>query len=150
MFRRLVRVAVFAGAVFAGAPGANAEKSFADDHLASEAVRLEAQLKTEASRTGTDRLSAQARRDAEAALARSNPRAALGSAVAAVAAEPGEGQSWLVYARAAQAVVPRDWNERYSLQQRMTARAVAFLQELVQAACAKLHTGDTVGSVSIR
>jgi uncharacterized protein YfaS (alpha-2-macroglobulin family) len=128
MFRRLVRVAVFAGAVFAGAPGANAQKSFADDHLASEAVRLEAQLKTEASRTGTDRLGAQARREAEAALARGNPRAALGSAVAAVAAEPGEGQSWLVYARAAQAVVPRDWNERYSLQQRMTAAAYAAYQ----------------------
>jgi hypothetical protein len=31
-----------------------------------------------------------------------------------------------------------------ALQQRMTARAVAFLRELVQTAFAKLHTGDTV------
>src|SRR4029450_2067369 len=31
-----------------------------------------------------------------------------------------------------------------ALQQRMTARAVAFLQELVQTAFTKLHTGDTV------
>ncbi len=128
MFRRLVRVAVVAGAVLLCASGANAQKSFVDDHLASEAVRLEAQLKTEATRTGADRPGAQARRDAEAALARGNPRGALGSAAAAVAAEPGDGQTWLVYARAAQAVVPRDWNERYSLQQRMTAAAFAAYQ----------------------
>lgn len=31
-----------------------------------------------------------------------------------------------------------------ALQQRMTARAVAFLQDLLQAAFAKLHTGDTI------
>src|SRR5215475_9760610 len=31
-----------------------------------------------------------------------------------------------------------------ALQQRMTARAVAFLQELVQTAFTKLHTGDTI------
>ena len=31
-----------------------------------------------------------------------------------------------------------------ALQQRMTARAVAFLQELLQTAFAKLHTGDTI------
>ena len=31
-----------------------------------------------------------------------------------------------------------------ALQQRMTARAVAFLQDLLQTAFAKLHTGDTV------
>jgi len=31
-----------------------------------------------------------------------------------------------------------------ALQQRMTARAVAFLQDLLQTAFAKLHTGDTI------
>ena len=31
-----------------------------------------------------------------------------------------------------------------ALQQRMTARAVAFLQDLLQTAFAKLHTGDTL------
>ncbi len=46
-------------------------------------------------------------------------------------------------AKAAQLEVPVDITPE-ALQQRMTARAVAFLQELVQTAFTKLHTGDTL------
>jgi DDE family transposase len=46
-------------------------------------------------------------------------------------------------AKAAQLEVPVEITPE-ALQQRMTARAVAFLQELLQTAFAKLHTGDTV------
>jgi hypothetical protein len=46
-------------------------------------------------------------------------------------------------AKAAQLDVPVDITPE-ALQQRMTARAVAFLQELGQMAFTKLHTGDTI------
>ena len=46
-------------------------------------------------------------------------------------------------AKAAQLDQPVDITPE-ALQQRMTARAVAFLQDLVQTAFAKLHTGDTI------
>ncbi len=46
-------------------------------------------------------------------------------------------------AKAAQLEEPVDITPE-ALQQRMTARAVAFLQELLQIAFAKLHTGDTI------
>src|SRR5215217_3278489 len=128
MIRRLLQVALVAGALILGGPAAHAQKSFLDESLASDSVRLEAQIKTEAGRSGAARPAEQARRDAEASLARGNPRAALGLALAAVAAEPGDGQNWLIYARAAGAVDPRDWNERYTLQQRVTTAAYAAYQ----------------------
>src|SRR5262245_2603035 len=46
-------------------------------------------------------------------------------------------------AKAAQLDVPVEVTPE-ALQQRMTARAVAFLQDLLQTAFAKLHTGDTI------
>ena len=46
-------------------------------------------------------------------------------------------------AKAAQLDEPADITPE-ALQQRMTARAVAFLQELLQTAFAKLHTGETI------
>jgi hypothetical protein len=46
-------------------------------------------------------------------------------------------------AKAAQLDKPVDITPE-ALQQRMTARAVAFLQDLLQTAFAKLHTGDTI------
>jgi hypothetical protein len=46
-------------------------------------------------------------------------------------------------AKAAQLDVPVDITPE-ALQQRMTARAVAFLQDLLQTAFTKLHTGDTI------
>jgi hypothetical protein len=46
-------------------------------------------------------------------------------------------------AKAAQLDVPVEITPE-ALQQRMTARAVAFLQDLLQTAFAKLHTGDTI------
>src|SRR5512145_219675 len=46
-------------------------------------------------------------------------------------------------AKAAQLDTPVDITPE-ALQQRMTARAVAFLQDLLQSAFARLHTGDTI------
>src|SRR5688572_8693673 len=116
MFRRLVHAGLLAGSMLLGPATAHAQKSFVDDALAGETVRLEARLKTEGARSGPARPAQQARRDAEGALARGNPRSALSFALAAVASDPADGQNWLAYARAARGVDPRDWNERYELQ----------------------------------
>jgi hypothetical protein len=51
-------------------------------------------------------------------------------------------------AKAAQLDEPVDITPE-ALQQRMTARAVAFLRDLLQTAFAKLHTGDTIGEEGI-
>jgi Transposase DDE domain len=51
-------------------------------------------------------------------------------------------------AKAAQLDVPVEITPE-ALQQRMTARAVAFLRDLLQTAFAKLHTGDTIGEEGI-
>jgi hypothetical protein len=128
MLRRMLSVAALVGALTAGGT-AQAQKSFVDETLASEGVRLEAQIKADAARSGAARPAIQARRDAEAALARNDLRAALTLAQAAIAADPADGQNWLVYARAAGAVEPRTWNERYTLQQRTTAASyLAYLR----------------------
>lgn len=51
-------------------------------------------------------------------------------------------------AKAAQLATPVEITPE-ALQQRMTVRAVAFLQDLLQMAFAKLHTGDTIGEEGI-
>ena len=49
-------------------------------------------------------------------------------AAAAVAADPRDPANWLAYVRAARAVEPRDWNERYQLGERATAAAYMAYQ----------------------
>lgn len=127
MFRLLTYALI---AIALSLPGAAmAQKSFQRDDLASEGVRLEERLKTEAAAFVGGKPAAQLRREAAAALARGGARAALPLASAAVAAEPRDPANWLAYARTARAVEPRDWSERYRLQERSTVAAyVAYLR----------------------
>ncbi|KAA2241032.1 alpha-2-macroglobulin family protein [Salinarimonas soli] len=125
--RRLVHAAALAGALLV-ATQAQAQKSFTRDDLASEGVRLEERLRTESAASVGGRPAAQLRRDAETALTRSDPRRALSLASAALAAEPRDGANWLTYVKAARAVEPADWSERYRLQERSTIAAYMAYQ----------------------
>jgi hypothetical protein len=76
---------------------------------------MEERLKREVSNT---RPAADAVRAGEAALARGDARAALPQANAAVVAEPANAAGWRLMARAANAIEPRDYRERWELRER--------------------------------
>ena len=124
--RALLRAAALA-AVLAGAGEAHAQKSFVREDLASEGVRLEQSLRTEAGPSVGGRPAAQLKRDAGVQAARGDQRRALDLYAAAIAADPRDAQSWLGYARAASAVAPADDDERVRLGERApTAAFVAY------------------------
>ncbi|HYF52655.1 MAG TPA: MG2 domain-containing protein, partial [Salinarimonas sp.] len=125
--RHFIRAAAFAAALLV-AGQAWAQKSFVRDDLASEGVRLEERLRVDAASTAAGRPAAQLRREAEAAMGRSDHRRALALASAAVAADPRDAANWLTYSKAARAVDPRNWTERYELQERATAAAYVAYQ----------------------
>ena len=127
MIRRLLQMAVLATAI-GFATAAPAQKSFVRDDLASDAVRLEEQLKGEARATAAGRPGAQLRTEGQAASARSDSRRAFALFAAAVAAEPREAGNWLGLAKAAISIEPRDYSERYRLQERAVTAAYAAYQ----------------------
>lgn len=105
---------------------ASVQKAITRDDLASDGVRLEAQLKVEAG-DAASRPAATSLRDGDAAVARGDRRAALGLYGAAIAADPREAVGWLRYARDAAALEPKDNDERYRLQTRaVTAAYLAY------------------------
>ena len=128
MLAGFVRALVLAGAVLIGTSAAQAQKSFVRDDLASEAVRLEERVRTEAAAAREARPAAELRREFDLAMNRGDPRRALALATAAAAAEPRVAANWMAYARAANAVNPRDWSERYQLQERATTAAYLAYQ----------------------
>ncbi len=73
MLKTFARAAAVAAALLC-ATAALAQKSFVRDDLASEGVRLEEKLKTEAGSTAAGRPAAQLRRDAEGLMSRANQR----------------------------------------------------------------------------
>ncbi len=102
------------------------KKSFVREDLASAGVRLEAALAAEA--RGGGRNPAQARRDGEAFVQAGRPAQALPLLAAALVAEPADPQSWLAYARAADALGNDEqagpYSERY--RRRQAALAAAY------------------------
>jgi len=121
---QLLAVAVATLLMLAAAPPASAQKSFERSDLASAAVRLQADLKAEAG-PAAGRPAEELRRESARALARGNARQALASAAAAVAADPANAAGWTAYARAAMAVAPTNYSERYQLAERATSAAYA-------------------------
>lgn len=116
----LRRVALALCLTFA-ASSAIAQKAYIRNDLAADGQRLEERLKREVS-AGT-RSAADAIRLGEAALSRGDARAALPQANAAVVAEPGNAAGWRLMARAANAIEPRDYRERWELRERAISAA---------------------------
>ena len=106
------------------AQAAHAQKAYVRNDLAADGQRLEERLKREVSAA---RPAADAMRAGEAALSRGDARAALPLANVAVVAEPGNAAGWRLMARAANAIEPRDYRERWDLRERaITAAYLAY------------------------
>ena len=126
MLKTFARAAAVAAALLC-ATAALAQKSFVRDDLASEGVRLEEKLKTEAGSTAAGRPAAQLRRDAEGLMSRSNQRGAMSLYAAAVALEPKNAANWVGFVKAVKAVTPKDYTERYQLRERAHGRRLCRL-----------------------
>ncbi|CAN1511775.1 COG2373 Large extracellular alpha-helical protein [Rhabdaerophilaceae bacterium] len=97
-------------------------KAFIREDIASTATQLEERLKREIS-VAPNSDAARLVREGNAALGRDNARGALPLASQAVVAAPRDPLAWRLMARAAKALAPRDWRERYEMQERATAAA---------------------------
>ncbi len=100
---------------------AAAQKQFTRDDLASDGARLEEALRRQTSAPAPG--AATALRDGLAALGRGDARRALQLGLVAVVATPQSSEAWRLVSRAAQAVDPRDYRERWELRQRASAAA---------------------------
>ncbi|MCU4178556.1 alpha-2-macroglobulin family protein [Bosea sp. BH3] len=98
-----------------------AQKAYVRNDLLADGQRLEERLKREVS--AGSRSSADAVRAGEAALARGDARAALPQANAAIVADSANAAGWRLMARAANAIEPRDYRERWELRERAIAAA---------------------------
>lgn len=121
----LSRLALLLGLTLAAHP-ALAQKAYVRNDLAADGQRLEERLKREVS-VGA-RPAADAIRTGEAALSRGDARAALPQANAAVVAEPANAAGWRLMARAANAIEPRDYRERWELRERAISAAYLAYQ----------------------
>ena len=113
----------------AGAAKTGAPKTFVREDLASDGVRLEATLKSEAGAAKPDaKVAAKARAEGEALIEAEKPADALKPLGLAVAGEPGEPANWLAYARAANTVGNdgRTGDDANRLRLRRNARAAAY------------------------
>jgi uncharacterized protein YfaS (alpha-2-macroglobulin family) len=99
-------------------------KSFVRQNLASEAVRLEAQIKGETA-PNVQKPAAQWRREAEALSKNDDNDGALAAYAGAVAAEPGDWRNWYALAETANGVENDDYDENQKL--RLRARAAAYM-----------------------
>ncbi|KPH79927.1 alpha-2-macroglobulin family protein [Bosea vaviloviae] len=123
----LARLALLLGLTLAAHP-ALAQKAYVRNDLAADGQRLEERLKREVSST---RPAADAVRAGEAALARGDARAALPQANAAVVADPAGAAGWRLMARAANAIEPRDYRERWELRERAISAAYLAYQRAI-------------------
>jgi hypothetical protein len=123
--RRLAFAATLLLGLNAGA--ALAQKAFVRDDLAASGATLEERLKREVSAPSSAGAAALIRQ-ADALLARSEARRALPLANQAVIADPRSAEAWRLMARVARAIEPRDYRERYELQERALAAAYLAYQ----------------------
>lgn len=119
-------VAPLSGPAFAQAPAAPA-KSFVREDLAREGAVLEDKLKRDPAHAGQTRPAIQLKREAASALA-ADPRRALALAQASAALDGRDAEAWRILARAAGAITPRDWRERWDLNERSGAAAYLAYQ----------------------
>lgn len=97
-----------------------AQKAFQRDDLASDAGQLEAQVRASA-KPPAGRTAAQLLADGTAAFDRGDPRVAQEFFWSAAALQPQNWQAWAGIANSAAAIEPRDYSERWALQERATA-----------------------------
>ena len=131
----LFGLSLLAGSALAQTP----QKPFMRDDLATSGAAIEERLKREVSiPQGAEigRLIAAG----EAILAK-DPRAALQQANQAVLVAPSNPAAWRLMAKAARAVVPKDWRERYDMQE----RAVAAGYLAYQRSRSKEDEGNSLG-----
>jgi alpha-2-macroglobulin len=103
-----------------------AQKAFVRDDLAASGVTLEERLKREVAVSGGVDARALVRQ-AEALLGRNEARRALPLANQAVIADPRSPEGWRLMSRVARAIDPKDYRERYELQERaLTAAYIAY------------------------
>lgn len=105
---------------FSAAP-AFAQKAYVRNDLLADGQRLEERLKREVA--AGNRSAPDAVRAGEIALARGDARSALPQANAAIVADAGNAAGWRLMARAANAIEPRDYRERWELRERAIAAA---------------------------
>ncbi len=104
-----------------------AQKAFVRDDLAASGASLEERLKREVSVQAGANVQALIRQ-AEGLLTRSEARRALPLANQAVIADPRSAEAWRLMARVARAIEPRDYRERYEMQERALAAAYLAYQ----------------------
>ncbi|HEY8567185.1 MAG TPA: alpha-2-macroglobulin [Beijerinckiaceae bacterium] len=120
-----------AGSSLAQAPvpqasAASSQKTYVREDLASDAARLEERLRSESGASVQGRPAAQLKREGDQFLAR-DARRALALYTAAVIADGKDVGAWIGFSKAARAVEPKDWSERYRLQERgATAAYIAY------------------------
>ena len=120
---------LFAGAVmFLTATSAFAQKSYTREDLTSDVIRLEEQFRKDAGTIAGNRTAEDLRRDGVGALQR-NPRGAIRSFSAAIAASPRDASLWLLYARAAfSSAQQNNINDSYVLYEAASAAAFTSYQ----------------------
>ncbi len=123
--RLFTRLAFVLGLLALAVP-AFAQKAYLRNDLANDAQRLEERLKRDVA--ASDKPAAALLREAEARLARGDARGALPFANAAVVGNARNVGAWLALARAAIAIEPKDYRERYDLRQQALAAAYAAYQ----------------------
>ncbi|ACL56726.1 alpha-2-macroglobulin [Methylobacterium nodulans] len=101
-----------------------AQKSFVRPSLASEAVRLEAEIRSE-SAPNAQKPAAQWRREAEKLFKDDDNDGALAAYAGAAAAEPNDWRNWYALAETANGVENDDYDENQKLRRR--ARAAAYM-----------------------
>ncbi|MBN9452325.1 MAG: alpha-2-macroglobulin family protein [Bosea sp.] len=121
----LSRLALALSLTLAAAP-AFAQKAYVRNDLLADGQRLEERLKREVA-TG-NRSAADAIRAGETALGRGDARSALPQANAAIVADSSNAAGWRLMARAANAIEPRDYRERWELRERAVAAAYLAYQ----------------------
>ncbi|WP_430912895.1 MG2 domain-containing protein [Methylobacterium sp. sgz302541] len=122
-----------------------AKKTFLRDGLASEGVRLETSLRSEAAAAGPAPKSADAARQAgEALVAAEKVDEALKPLTAAVAADPSDARNWLAYARAADTASGDEEKKDYAARNMLGRRALAAAYMAYQRAKTGFDEGDAL------
>lgn len=125
MFAHIRAGLVAALVAIACLPAAAADKPFERDDLAQAAIRLEAQIKSDAGQVGKS--AAQLRRDIDAAFQRNDYRSGLQLVGQLAAIAPQDASNWLRLARTVQQIRPANAGERTMLLERSgTAGYLAY------------------------